>query len=65
MQFFLDQQTDRLVAGKCVADGSRVAGGAPVAGGHLAGVQEPKQEARRIVSVSSFSNYILGVGVSC
>ena len=53
MQLFLDQQTDRLVAGKCVADGSRVAGGAPVAGGHLAGVQEPKQEARRIVSFRS------------
>ena len=50
--FFLSG-TDRLVAGKCVADGPRVAGGAPLAGGYPAGVQEPKQEARRIVSFSS------------
>ena len=46
--------SDRLVAGECVADGPRAAGGAPLAGGHPAGVQEPKQEARRIVSIGWF-----------
>ena len=43
--------SDRLVAGECFADGLRAVGGAPLAGGHPSGVQEPKQEARRIVSV--------------
>ena len=45
---------DRLPVGKCVADGPGGAGGAALAGGHLAGVQEPEQEARRLVSFVRF-----------
>ena len=43
--------TDRHTAGECVADGPGSAGGAPLAGRHPAGVQEPEQEARRVVSL--------------
>ena len=45
--------TDRHTAGECVADGPGSAGGAPLAGRHPAGVQEPEQEACRVVSLMS------------
>ena len=45
--------TDRHTAGECVSDGPGSAGGAPLAGRHPAGVQEPEQEARRVVSLMS------------